>query len=284
MQATIEESVDKSQRIVLFADLRDSTDILINFDQGRYWGPEETIAARYTYEHFIRDVHETTYKELYLGHEHTYAEVYGDGVMGLFPEDNTKYILENIYRLTNQMRRYNDTIRAGSVRPRIDMGFAITLGEVSFIYYPFDQRAHPVGQCIHEVARIESVSKLYDARILISHRFFNFAEAYLKSDERFSYRFIDRVVLKGFREPLTLFELLLDNDPRFKHKREANDPYGEAYGKYCARDWAGAGKLFTEVYDAYGLGAGAVMAERCDMLALSPPDGDWDGIWRMKDK
>ena len=277
-------SEEKSNRIALFADLRDSTDILINFDQGIYMAVDGAPSSGYTYQQFIRDVHETAYQELYLNHEYTYAEVYGDGVMGVFPEDNTKFILENIYRLTNRMRRFNDPSQRGKQRPLIDMGFGITLGEVSFVYYPFDDREHPVGQCIHEVARIEGVSKLYDARILISDRFFNFAQGYLESDPRFSYRFIDRVVLKGFREPLTLFELLLDNDPRFQIKNDSKQAYAEAYAKYCETNWNGARSIFMEIYAAYGLGAGEVMADRCDILSLNPPGRDWNGVWKMKDK
>lgn len=91
---------EKSNRIVLFVDLRDSTDILINFEQGIYQKTERQSDSGFTYENFLLDVHETSYKELYLGHENTYVGIYGDGVMGVFPEDNTKYILENIYRLT----------------------------------------------------------------------------------------------------------------------------------------------------------------------------------------
>lgn len=44
----------KTNRIVLYADLRDSTDILINFEQGVYASAGQAI----TYEKFIRDVHE----------------------------------------------------------------------------------------------------------------------------------------------------------------------------------------------------------------------------------
>jgi hypothetical protein len=275
---------NKSNRIVLFADLRDSTEILINFDCGDYKAPEGSTPPEYTYEQFIRDVHKMAYQELYLNHEYTYAAVYGDGVMGIFPEDNTKYILENIYRLMGKLRRYNDTIQRNNERPHIDMGFAITLGEVSFVYYPFDNLDHPVGQCIHEVARIESLSKFYDARFLISHRFFNFAKGYLESDPRFSHRFIDQVVLRGFREPVTLFEILLDNDPRFKIKKDSIPAYAEAYAKYCEQDWKEARRIFLEIYNVYGLGASEVMAERCDILSLNPPGSDWNGVWKMKDK
>jgi len=275
---------EKSNRIVLFADMRDSTDILVNFDQKIYQKTQGQPESGYTYAKFIRDVHERAYKELYLGHENTYAEVYGDGVMGVFPEDNSKYILENIYRLTTALRAYNEVRPDDVPRPKMDMGFGITIGEVGFVYYPFDDRDHPVGQCIHEVARIESVCKLYDARILISHRFFKFAEAFVASDPRFSYRFIDRVILKGFREPVTLFELLMDNDPRFQSKNESNPAYGEAYAKYCTRDWTAAREIFWGIFQRYGLGSGAVMAKRCELLANNPPNSDWNGIWSLKDK
>jgi len=275
---------EKSKRIVLFVDLRDSTDILINFEKGIYQKPEGLSVSDFSYEKFLSEVHETSYKELYLGHENTYAEIYGDGVMGVFPEDNTKYILENIYQLTRRMLIYNDSRGVGVSKPRIDIGCGITVGEVSFAYYTLDERHHAVGHCIHEAARIEGVSGLYDARILVSDRFLNFAEGFLNSDPRFSYRFIDRVLLKGFREPLTLFELLLDNDPRFEIKKNSIPLYSEAYAKYCERNWEAAKEIFCQIYEEYELGLGAVMAKRCDILASRSPSPDWNGIWELKDK
>ena len=275
---------EKSKRIVLFVDLRDSTDILINFEKGIYQKPEGLSESDFSYEKFLSEVHETSYKELYLGHENTYAEIYGDGVMGVFPEDNTKYILENIYQLTRRMLIYNDSRGVGVSKPRIDIGCGITVGEVSFAYYTLDERHHAVGHCIHEAARIEGVSGLYDARILVSDRFLNFAEGFLNSDPRFSYRFIDRVLLKGFREPLTLFELLLDNDPRFEIKKNSIPLYSEAYAKYCERNWEAAKEIFCQIYEQYELGLGAVMAKRCDILASRSPSPDWNGIWELKDK
>jgi len=181
---------EKSNRIVLFVDLRDSTEILINFEQGIYKKPEGLSESDFGYEKFLSDVHETSYKELYLVHENTYAEIYGDGVMGVFPEDNTKYILENIYQLTRRMWIYNDSLGVGVSKPRIDIGCGITVGEVSFAYYTLDERHHAVGHCVHEAARIEGVSGLYDARILVSDRFLNFAEGFLNLDPRFSYRIL----------------------------------------------------------------------------------------------
>ena len=275
---------EKSDRIVLFVDLRDSTGILMNFEQGIYQKTEGHSKPGFTYEKFILDVHETSYKELYLGHENTFAEIYGDGVMGVLPEDNTKYILENIYRLTSRMRIYNDSPEVEVSKPRIDIGCGITVGKVSFVYYSLDERHHAVGHCIHEAARIEGLSGLYDARVLVSDRFLNFAEGFLNSDPRFSYRFIDRVLLKGFREPLTLFELLLDNDPRFEIKKNSIPLYSEAYSKYCERKWEAAKELFNQIYHEYGLGLGSVMGKRCEILACGSPTLNWNGTWEFKDK
>ena len=152
------------------------------------------------------------------------------------------------------------------------------------MYYTLDERHHPVGHCIHEAARIEGVSKLYDARILVSHRFLNYAESVISSDSRFSYRFIDRVILKNFRGPLTLYEILLDNDPRVELKKNSIQTYSEAYSKYCEKKWREAKEIFSIIYQEYGLGIGSTMAKRCDIFAVSPPSRDWDGIWRLKDK
>ena len=274
----------KSNRIILFADLRDSTNILMNFEKGAYQQDENSQDRDFTYEKFIRDVHESAYKELYLSHENTFAEIYGDGIMAIFPEDNGKYILENIYRLTSGMRRYNDSFKEDIVHPRIDMGCGITIGRVSFAYYPFDNSYHALGQAIHEAARIESLSKRYDARVLISEHFYHFIQHYIDSDSRFSYRFIDRLVLYGFQEPLTLYELLLDNDPRFETKKKSVEAYNKAYAMYCNRDWIGARNIFYDIFMKYGLGTGSVMAKRCTRLAKNEPEGYWEGVWDSSKK
>ena len=204
--------------------------------------------------------------------------------MAVSPEDNGKYILENIYRLTSGMRAYNDSFKENTLHPKIDMGCGITMGRVTFVHYPFDNRYHSLGQGIHEAARIESVSKQYDARVLISQHFFNFTRGYVESDPRFSFRFIDRVVLNGLQKPVILYELLLDNDPRFEIKKKSISSYNQAYDLYCNSDWKRAREIFIAIFREYGLGIGSLMAGRCDKLANSEPDCDWRGIWGLTEK
>jgi hypothetical protein len=273
---------ENSTRLILFADLRNSTEILINFEKRMYKKMVGESEIDFDYGEFILDVHETSFRELYLGHDNTYSEIYGDGFMGVFPRDNTRYILENIYRLSKKMRLYNDSLSAKVPRPKIDIGFGLTVGEVAFVYYPMDELFHPVGYCVHEAARIEAVSKFYDARILVSHRFFNFAEREIIADQRFSFRFIDRVILKDLREPLTLYEILVDNDPRFEVKQKSIPMYSEAYSKYRGKKWKEAGEIFSAIYKEFGLGIGHAMAKRCDLLSARPPGFNWEGIWGLE--
>jgi len=281
---------EKSKRIIMFCDLRDSTEILLNFEQGVYRNlndavDDESGEQELTYDKFIFDVHKTSYEYLYLGHENTHTEIYGDGLMAIFPEDNTGYIMENIYRLTQRMRLYNESTCAGITHPSIDVGFGITVGNIAMVYYYLDQRDHPIGMGVHEAARIEGRSKFYDARILISESFLADAAEYIKDDGRFAYRFIDRVRLKNFHQPVSLYELLVDNDPRFEDKINSIDCYSAAYASYCNADWSAAKEQFLKVHQDFNLGIGLVMARRCDLLSQNPPEpDDWCGIWSMADK
>ncbi len=267
----------------MFCDLRDSTEILLNFEQGIYCAPNDGPQGL-TYDKFILDVHQTSYEYLYLGHKNTHTEIYGDGLMAIFPEDNTRYIMENIYRLTQRMRMYNESTGAGVTHPCIDVGFGITVGNIAMVYYYLDQRNHPIGMGVHEAARIEGRSKFYDARILISESFFQDAVEYIEADPRFAWRFIDRVRLKNFHQPVSLYEILVDNDPRFEAKISSIAYYSEAYTSYCKAEWSTAKVLFMKVYDDFGLGIGLVMANRCDLLSQNPPKSDWAGVWSMADK
>jgi len=286
--ANIDTAAEKSRRIIMFCDLRDSTEILWNFEQGLYHCVNDTDndsgTRELTYDKFILDVHKTSYEYLYLGHKNTHTEIYGDGLMAIFPEDNTRYIMENIYRLTARMRMYNESTGAGISQPCIDVGFGITVGNIAMVYYYLDKRNHPIGMGVHEAARIEGRSKFYDARILISESFLHEAAEYIKSDSRFAYRFIDRVRLKNFHEPVNLYELLVDNDPRFDDKINSIPYYSEAYASYCKADWCAAKEGFLKIHHDFALGIGLVMAKRCDLLCQNPPKSDWNGVWSMADK
>ena len=272
----------KSRRVVLFSDIRDSTEIMCNYENGVYQPGDDGISS---YAEFLLDCHKTAYEHLNLDHKSTYTEIYGDGFMAIFPEDNAKYILENIFELTSRMRIYNDAKGVGVCKPAIDIGFGITIGDASFIYYNLDERLHPVGPVIHQAARIESLSRYYDARVLISEKFFREAEHHINDDPRYHYRFIDKVRLKGFRAPVTLYELLIDNDPRFEAKKQSIPYFMKGYEKYCAQEWQPAKEMFLHVYTEFGLGIGSVMAKRCDLLNHTPPTKEeWDGVWKMKNK
>ncbi len=286
--ADIDTAAEKSRRIIMFCDLRDSTEILLNFEQGNYHcvndADKDAGAQKLTYDKFILDVHKTSYEYLYLGHKNTHTEIYGDGLMAIFPADNTRYIMENIYRLTQRMRMYNESTGAGVSQPCIDVGFGITIGNIAMVYYYLDERNHPIGMGVHEAARIEGRSKFYDARILISESFLHEAAEHIKDDSRFAYRFIDRVRLKNFHEPVNLYELLVDNDPRFDNKINSIPYYSEAYASYCKADWSAAKEGFLKIHHDFGLGLGLVMAKRCDLLCQNPPKSDWTGVWSMADK
>jgi len=279
-----QRAAEKSNRIIMFCDLRDSTEILLNFEQGVYRSGNDDAEPALTYDQFLFDVHKTSYEYLYLGHEQTHTEIYGDGLMAIFPEDNTKYIMENIYRLTERMRRYNESAGAGVTRPCIDVGFGITVGNIAMVYYYLDQRNHPIGMGVHEAARIEGRSRFYDARILISESFYHEAAEHIEGDPRFACRFIDRVCLKNFTAPVSLYELLVDNDPRFDDKIRSIPDYTAAYASYCNADWSAAKELFLKVHRDFALGIGLVMAKRCDLLCQNPPKSDWAGVWSMADK
>ncbi len=267
----------RTNRIVLFCDLRNSTEILQDFESGRY--SLEGNGGGNSYDDFILDVHATSFRELYLGHDQTYSEIYGDGLLAAFPEDNTKFLLENIHHLTQRMHDYNIRNAGDDSKPSIDIGFGVTVGAVSFVYYDLDERDHVVGVPVHEAARIQSLSRLFRARVLISRPFYDFSRPYVEGDPRFSYRFIDCLQLKGLRRPTELRELVIDTDPRFQLKVDSDESYREAYALYRSGNFKGAQNAFLALTDESGLEIGTAMAERCEYL-LRHPEREWDGIWK----
>ena len=79
-------------------------------------------------------------------------------------------------------------------------------------------------------------------------------------------------------------EIILDNDPRFEAKKSSIPLYETAYSKYCEKKWKEARDIFQKIYKEYGLGVGAVMAQRCDLLDTGQLSRYWDGIWSLREK
>jgi class 3 adenylate cyclase/CHASE2 domain-containing sensor protein len=132
-----------------------------------------------------------------------------------------------------------------------------------------------VGDLVNATARIESLTKLYGVRLLVSQEF------YARLTDPPLARVIDRVVVKGKTEVVQLLELSGDDDAA----RQATlfDRYAEAFRFYSEGCFDRAEEGFRLLAKAELDPPSVVLWKRCTTMKQRPPL-PWDGIYRLEAK
>jgi len=132
-----------------------------------------------------------------------------------------------------------------------------------------------VGDTVNEAARVESLTKYYGVRMLIT------GEAFAQLKPREAWRLVDRVIVKGKSGAVELFECRNPCTPADFAALCAG--YQAAAGHYFAGRFAAAQPAFEKLAREFSDGPSRVLAARCAGLSARPPS-DWNGIWKMETK
>jgi adenylate cyclase len=131
-----------------------------------------------------------------------------------------------------------------------------------------------MGDGVNLASRLESLNKQYGTYILVS------ASVEEQGRDRFHFRRLDRVAVKGKREGVEIFELVGRRDaaaemPPFVAR------YEQALEAYFASRFDDALAILDGCADDP---PSRVLAERCRQFRVERPPADWDGIYVAKEK
>lgn len=73
---------------------------------------------------------------------------------------------------------------------------------------------------------------------------------YQETKEYFSYRFLDRIRVKGKKETLSIYELLAEKDTLSEEKRSIIKQFMQAQELYFKRDFLKAKEIFSDLAEA----------------------------------
>jgi adenylate cyclase len=128
-----------------------------------------------------------------------------------------------------------------------------------------------MGDGVNLAARLEGLNKVYGTTILVSEEIRN------RVGERFLFRRVDRVAVKGRNQSIFIFELLgVAGDPLATGHLARLTAYEDALAAAHRREFQEALDLLAPLTDD---AAGAVLADRCRHWKQEPPPADWDGTW-----
>jgi len=132
-----------------------------------------------------------------------------------------------------------------------------------------------VGDTVNEAARVESLTKYYGVRLLVTR------DAFAQFKSQGVHRLVDRVIVKGKSEPVELFEC--ENPCTPPGYIELCRRYKAAYDEYHFGRFAGAQLLFEKLVQEFSDGPSKALCARCAELLAHPP-AVWKGVWKMDAK
>jgi adenylate cyclase len=149
-----------------------------------------------------------------------------------------------------------------------------------------------MGDNVNLAARMESGSKAWGAYSMCTEVTKTLCE---KHGDRVVFRALSRIVVKGRKQAVPVYEIVGLKDHLTDQTRECIAIFEQALARYYARDWEGALKLFAHSRDLEpnvpGKTPGVVSnpsliyIEKVVPEAMEePPGDDWDGRYVMKEK
>jgi len=170
------------------------------------------------------------------------AQFYGDGIMTVFPRSPADGV-----RAAIAMQREIDAAnerRDEQEHPAVAIGIGLNAGPLTIGIIGYGERTDTgvVGDAVNTAARMEELTKRYDARIIC-------AESVRRDlGDEFRTRFLDRVQVRGKQEPVGIYEVFDADDPwRLQAKLQTLEVFETGQQHFAAGLFADAIKCFSEV-------------------------------------
>ncbi|MBI1924080.1 response regulator [Candidatus Poribacteria bacterium] len=202
----------------------------------------------------------------------------GDGMMGLFPRRADDALIASI-EIFKQLSMYN-SLRQQQGRMPIRIGIGLHTGEVMLGTVGEEKRMQGdvMSDTVNLACRIESMTKIYGAPILISEQ----TRSRLQTPSRYALRAVDCVQVRGRLEPVTVYEVFDGDSPHLiKLKTRTRPDFEEGLRLYRQKKFAEALQRFNQVLQTNTQDQTASLyVKRCEHFQKYGVPAGWEGLWR----
>ncbi|HTM20221.1 MAG TPA: adenylate/guanylate cyclase domain-containing protein, partial [Kofleriaceae bacterium] len=214
-----------------------------------------------------------------------YVDKYiGDALMAIWgaPIRDKDHAVKAV-RCAIAMRKKSDELRAGwkeryghevFARAGVNSGEAVVGNMGSRQKYNYTV----MGDMVNLASRLEGANKAYGTFLMIGEI------TAAKVDGVFALRELDLIAVKGKERPVRIFEVLEETGAVPAPVLRAVDKFGEGLALYRKREFAAAITAFEAAGAEHPDPPSAMYIDRCRHFLDDPPEEDWDGVWRMKEK
>jgi signal transduction histidine kinase/class 3 adenylate cyclase len=200
----------------------------------------------------------------------------GDAIMALFPR-NPSDALQAAVDVQKKIAAYN-LEREKKGRKAINVGIGLHTGPLIMGITGDEQRmdAAIISDTVNTASRIESLSKHYGAKILLSQA----SVEGIGPDAEFHYRFLGKVKVKGKNHTIDMYECF-DGDTKEMAEAKLNtrSTFSAGMKAYFEREFALAAVSFQQTVKAHPQDAVArlFLQKSGHYIATGVPE-DWDGV------
>ena len=192
----------------------------------------------------------TPMTEIIFAHHGTIDKYVGDMVVAFWGapmDDNqhTTHAIETALLIQNDLERINQQLREKNL-PSVKIGVGLSTGlmNVGDMGSAFRRSYTVLGDVVNVGSRLQDLTKFYQVNILA-------AESTRINQDRFIWQFIDKVLVKGRRETLNIYEPLGYYQDATRALHEELDAYEGALALYFQQDWLQAKPAFEKLSVSY---------------------------------
>ncbi|MEM6629593.1 MAG: adenylate/guanylate cyclase domain-containing protein [Bacteroidota bacterium] len=259
---TLGEGVEKENATVLFCDIRAYTTIAENmtlqenFDfLNGYLGRVGPIVTQYG--GFVN-------------------QYFGDGVMAIFL-DSPDAAVQAAMEIQDTIRQFNE-VRIAQQHLPIRVGVGIHTGPLMMGIIGDERRieAGVVSDTVNTCSRMEGLTKHYGVYTLVSEC----TILAMKDAAQFEYRFLGRVLVKGRKEPIGVYDFYQGDPIEIMNlKKKSQSRFESGLKNYYYRNFALAAHDFHEVLETFPTDLAATRyLNYCEEFILEGIEEDWCGV------
>ena len=227
----------------------------------------------------------------------------GDAIMAVFGAfQNNDYSPSNAIRAAVKMLAALNTINYDGTyfyKEIVDIGIGINCGECILGNIGFKNKMDYtiIGDTVNLASRIESLTKSYRHRIIVSEYI------YEETKEKFLYRKIDNVLVKGKKKPVGIYAVYsgfhgaegnklrsgetsdLLPVPSLLIDRDVLVNYNKGLQVFYMREWKLALEYFSKALESQSDDfLSNLYLERTKKFMSNPPEENWNGVFTLTEK
>ncbi|MDX2230596.1 MAG: adenylate/guanylate cyclase domain-containing protein [Leptolyngbyaceae cyanobacterium bins.349] len=206
----------------------------------------------------------------------------GDGMMAVFPDGADDALAAGV-AMFRAVEQYNQKRQQDGWVP-INVGIGIHVGHMMLGMVGEENRMQgdAFSDNVNLTARLEGLTKFYGVSLLMSDQ----ALEHLSHPEDYQIRFLDRAIVKGRNEPISVYEILdAESEVVRSLKLQTKPDFEAGLEGYRTGDLASAKACFEKVLVVNSTDKTAQLyLERVEILSQRGIPDTWNGVWAFSEK